>query len=395
MNWLRKFLLVFCCSVSIVISPCLSVTADAVSSKKTAVSNKKKTTKKVRKITTKKTAKKTTKKVAKKVIAKGVKAQKVTASSAKKKKSASRQIRRNTASVKVKKAGLVASSVAATTREAKTGSLARRITARSAMVMDADTGATIYAQDADTPRQPASTIKVLTGVISLDALNKNELVTVSRNAASMPASKVHLVPGKRYPANDLINAVLLASANDASVALAERIGGSETSFARLMTAKARSFGATKTVCKTANGLTASGQYTTAHDLALIFKSAMRHPRFAEKLAVATLKNTDGRIVRSHNRALWLVDGAEGGKTGYTAAARKTYVGKFKRDSDEIIVSLMGSETMWEDVKKLVEYGFAQKQKALALTARADYASDSQRVVQVGSPSRHLAVAPSL
>jgi D-alanyl-D-alanine carboxypeptidase (penicillin-binding protein 5/6) len=246
--------------------------------------------------------------------------------------------------------------------------LSRRISARSAMVMDAVTGEAIFAQASDTPAQPASTIKVLTGVISIDALPKNALVPVSRHAAMMPRSKVYLRPGKQYPANDLINAVLLASANDASVALAEKIAGSEQAFAKLMTAKARSFGATNTVCKTANGLTASGQYTTARDLATIFNKAMLNDAFANKMAVTEVVNTDGKVIKSHNRALWQVNGAEGGKTGYTDIARKTYVGKFKRDNDEIIVSLMGSETMWQDVKSLVEYGFAKKRQERSTTA---------------------------
>ena len=261
--------------------------------------------------------------------------------------------------------------------------------------MDAVTGEAIYDQASDTPAQPASTIKVLTGVISLDALPRNELVPVSRHAAMMPPSKVHLRPGNKYPAGDLINAVLLASANDASVALAEKIAGSEQAFAQMMTTKARSFGATNTVCKTANGLTASGQYTTARDLAKIFHVAMRNNEFANKLAVTEVTNTDGKIIRSHNRALWLVDGAEGGKTGYTAAARKTYVGKFKRDNDEIIVSLMGSETMWQDVKKLVEYGFAKKREGRGLTAGTNPSPAPRLASQSGSLQRHAAKGSSL
>jgi len=268
-----------------------------------------------------------------------------------------------------------------------------RITARSAMVMDAVTGAAIYAQASDLPAQPASTIKVLTGVISLDALRKNELVEVSHRAAMMPKSKVYLNAGRKYPANDLINAVLLASANDASVALAEKIGGSEEGFARLMTAKARSFGATNTVCKTANGLTASGQHTTAHDLAKIFNNAMRNNEFASKMAVTEVENTDGKIIKSHNRALWQVEGAEGGKTGYTDVARRTYVGKFKRDDDEIVVSLMGSENMWGDLKKLVEYGFAKKRAAnMAATPAPKSADTSRFLVQAGNAPRRLPVA---
>ena len=273
------------------------------------------------------------------------------------------------------------------------GGLALRITARSAMIMDAVTGQAIYAQASDVPAQPASTIKVLTGVISLDSLKKNELVPVSQRAAMMPRSKIYLRAGRKYPANDLINAVLLASANDASVALAEKIAGSEQTFAKLMTAKAKSFGATNTVCKTANGLTANGQYTTAHDLAKIFNSAMRNNEFARKMSVVKLANTDGKIIRSHNRALWQVAGAEGGKTGYTQAARKTYVGKFKRNNDEIVVALMGSETMWEDVRALVEYGFSKKRNGAATTSRSS--RDPRLLVQLGNSPRQLPLASSL
>lgn len=274
--------------------------------------------------------------------------------------------------------------------------LARRLSARSAMIMDAVSGSAIYAQAAESPAQPASTIKVLTGVISLDALPKDELVTVSRKAAMMPRAKVYLRPGKRYPANDLINAVLLASANDASVALAERIGGSEEVFARLMTAKARSFGATNTVCKTANGLTASGQYTTAHDLARIFNNAMRNNEFAGKMAVTKVVTTEGKVIKSHNRALWQVAGAEGGKTGYTQAAGKTYVGKFKRDNDEIVVSLMGSGDMWGDLRTLVEYGFAKKKReARGAVVTNKPASPQPYLVQLGNSPRQLPVVTSL
>ncbi len=250
-----------------------------------------------------------------------------------------------------------------------TKSLARKISAKSVMVMDAVSGDIIYAVNPDLPRQPASTIKVLTGIISIDSLRKNDLVPVSRRAARMPRSKVYLRPGNKYRAGDLINALLMASANDASVALAEKIGGSEKVFAKLMTARAKSIGATHTVCKSASGLTRRGQHTTARDLAKIFNYAMQNPQFAKTMEYTKVRTSYGKIIRSHNKALWQVKGAEGGKTGYTARARQTYVGSFKRGNDELVVAIMGSETMWDDVKNLVRYGFAKKtrmRRALAL-----------------------------
>lgn len=236
----------------------------------------------------------------------------------------------------------------------------KKISAKSAVVMDAQSGEIVWAHLPDLPGQPASTIKILTGLISIDSLSERDMVPVSRAAARMPRSKIYLRKGHKYPANDLINAVLLASANDASVALAEKIAGSEKVFAQLMTAKAKSLGAVNTVCKTSSGLTASGQKSTARDLALIFKKAMENKDFAEKLLKRRIKNKNGGMVYSHNKALWQIPGTVGGKTGYTYAARQTYVGKFKRGDTELVVAFLGSEKLWSDARKLVEYGFTKQ-----------------------------------
>ncbi len=236
----------------------------------------------------------------------------------------------------------------------------KRITSKSVMILDAKTGKTIFAKAPDSPRQPASTIKVLTGMIAMKALKNDAQVGVSRHAESMPRSKVYLSTKKQYNANDLINAVLLASANDASVALAEKIAGSEAKFAQMMTDRARSWGAKNTICRTASGLTAKGQQSTARDLANIFRHAMKDKEFARRMKHSKIKTSYGKLLRNHNKALWRVDGALAGKTGYTNLARQTYVGQFKRGDDTIVVAIMGSETMWTDIKRLVDYGFQKK-----------------------------------
>lgn len=238
----------------------------------------------------------------------------------------------------------------------------RTISARSIIVIDSSSGKTLFSRSPDSPRQPASTIKVLTGMLAIDSLTNSQRVAVSKNAAKQPRSKVYLDQRKTYRATDLINAVLLASANDASVALAEKIAGSEKQFARKMTGLAKTWGATNTVCKTASGLTAKGQKTTARDLAIIFRRAMQNKEFATRMKRTKINTVEGKLLRNHNKALWQIDGTLGGKTGYTNAARQTYVGKFKRGNDEIIVAIMGSETMWGDIKRLVNYGFARKKE---------------------------------
>ncbi|MFH2122488.1 MAG: serine hydrolase [Pseudomonadota bacterium] len=243
--------------------------------------------------------------------------------------------------------------------------LEKKISAKSAFIMDAANGETIFAVSPDTPRQPASTIKILTGMIAIKSLDSNDSIPVSSKAAEQPSSKVYLERRKQYKADDLINAVLLSSANDASVALAEKIAGSEKSFARMMTLRAKLWGAQKTVCKTANGLTAEGQSTTARDLATIFRHVMQDAEFSQRMKQVKAHTAEGKLLRNHNKALWQIEGAQGGKTGFTNAAGQTYVGKFKRGSSEIIVAIMGSRTMWADLKALVEYGFLQQTSTVA------------------------------
>ena len=255
--------------------------------------------------------------------------------------------------------------------------LQKKISAKSAIIMNATNGQTLFAVSPDTPRQPASTIKILTGLIAIKSLASNEAVPVSSKAAEQPSSKVYLDREKEYKANDLINAVLLSSANDASVALAEKIAGSEQSFAHMMTLRAKLCGAQNTVCKTANGLTAEGQSTTARDLATIFKHAMQDAQFSQRMKQVKTHTAEGKLLKNHNKALWQIEGAEGGKTGFTNAAGQTYVGKFKRGSKEIIVAIMGSRTMWADLKTLVEYGFSHQ---ISTISEATEDKDEPRIV---------------
>lgn len=236
-------------------------------------------------------------------------------------------------------------------------SLTQRITAKAAIIKDGISGRVLYAHNPDLERQPASTIKVLAGLIALENLKDREWVFTSNRASRMPRSKVYLNQGKSYYARDLIESLLISSANDAGVALGEEIAGSELGFARMMTTKARELGAGNTVCRSATGLTRRGQKSTVRDLANIFDKAMEYPDFVDILRKKKEYTSYGRLLRNHNKALWRIRGAVAGKTGYTNAARQTYVGQFKRQDKEIIVAVMGSETMWNDIRELVDTGY--------------------------------------
>lgn len=243
------------------------------------------------------------------------------------------------------------------------------LTARAAVLMDAKTGKILYQRDPDLRLPPASTTKILTAIVTLESGRKpRELLKVSKAATRVPASKLYLRPGQSVSIEDSLYAILLSSANDASIVLAEGIGGSVDRFAELMTRKAHEIGATNTNFTNPHGLTAANHYSTARDMALILKYAMKNQTFREivQTKVSSVKSTapsrkgptTRRIsVRNHNRLLWNFDGALGGKTGYTHAAKKCFVGAVERNGLTLIVSLLGSRNLWGDTKRMLEYGF--------------------------------------
>jgi serine-type D-Ala-D-Ala carboxypeptidase (penicillin-binding protein 5/6) len=243
------------------------------------------------------------------------------------------------------------------------------LTARAALLMDAATGRILYQKEADLRLPPASTTKVMTAILALESGHKlNESLTVSKDATRMPASKLYLRLGQSLTIEELLYGIMLASANDASVVLAEGIGGSVESFAEMMTRKAHEIGATNSNFTNPHGLTAPDHYSTVRDLAILFRYAMRNPLFREivqtkfssvqSTAVVRKKVVPRRIsVRNHNRLLWDFDGALGGKTGYTVAAQKCFVGAVQRNGVTLIIAILGARDQWGDTKRLLGYGF--------------------------------------
>ena len=234
--------------------------------------------------------------------------------------------------------------------------------AAAALIMDVTTGDVVYAKNAHIPLPMASTTKVMTGLLGVERLRPNEIVQVSAYAASMSASKLYLRPGELMRTDDLLQAILLKSANDASAALAEKISGSDAAFARLMTRRAHELGAQHTHFENASGLPADDHYSTAYDLAVILRYAMQRPDFAEimQMKTASVESMEGRAwtVRNHNRLLWTFPGALGGKTGWTRASRHCYVGMVEHGGRTLIVSVLASSRMWHDVNELLLYGFS-------------------------------------
>jgi D-alanyl-D-alanine carboxypeptidase len=265
------------------------------------------------------------------------------------------------------------------------------LTARAAVLMDAATGKILYQRDPDLRLPPASTTKVLTAIVALESGRKlHELLTVSKTATRVPASKLYLRPGQTITIEHLLYGILLSSANDASMVLAEGISGSVERFTEIMTKKAHDIGAGNSHFTNPHGLTATDHYSTARDLAFLFRYAMKNTTFREIVqtkissvnsnSIVRKRNVARRIsVRNHNRLLWNFDGAIGGKTGYTLAAQKCFVGAVTRNGLTLIVSILGARNLWGDTRELLEFGFDHYQTLKAATVPAGKTSTNEQV----------------
>ncbi|HXV84051.1 MAG TPA: D-alanyl-D-alanine carboxypeptidase [Candidatus Binatia bacterium] len=276
------------------------------------------------------------------------------------------------------------------------------LTARAAVLMDASTGKILYQKEPDLRLPPASTTKVVTAILALESGRKlTDSMTVSKAATRVPASKLYLRPGQTITIEHLLYGILLASANDASMVLAEGLAGSVERYTEQMTKKAYDIGALNSQFTNPHGLTAPDHYSTARDLAILFKYAMKNPIFREivqtKISSVTSNSRVKRrrvarriSVRNHNRLLWNFDGALGGKTGYTHAAQKCFVGAVARNGVTLIVSILGARDQWGDTKKLLQYGFENYQ---TLEPQSEDKTSGGEQVQV--PSEQMAANTSM
>lgn len=235
------------------------------------------------------------------------------------------------------------------------------ISAESAILMSTWAKRIIYSKNSDLKLAPASTAKIMTALVVLKNSSLDKEVAVSKFATSMEPSKIYIKEGETYSTFGLLKALLLNSGNDASVALAESIAGSEEEFVKMMNEMAISIGAKDTNFKTSNGLPAKDQYSTARDLALIVREAMRHKEFVEIIKMKTgeiseLKSNRRIELKSHNKSLWKnTPYAILGKTGYTKKAGSCFAGYIEYNRwRKVIVVILKSKAKWKDLDTLAE-----------------------------------------
>ncbi len=237
------------------------------------------------------------------------------------------------------------------------------------IVADMDTGQVLAGRDMYAAHPPASTIKTLLALTALDEVPLDATVVASEADAHAECNCAGIKAGRTYTARQLLDAVLLVSGNDAANTLAELLGGFDTAVAK-MNAKAAAIGATNTHATTPSGLDGPGGsgWTTPHDLAAIFRAAMANPVFAEITAQPAAMfptDTGERPLANQDELLVRYPGAIGGKTGYTDAARKTFVGAADRGGRRLVIAMMyglvreGGPTYWDQAAMLLDWGFAQ------------------------------------
>ena len=244
----------------------------------------------------------------------------------------------------------------------KAANVSLGISAAAAVLMDVETGDVLYGKQADKCRPPASTTKIMTAILGLELGRPDEVVTVSQKAANVGEATLHLDPGEKITLYELITGALLRSGNDACVAIAEHIAGSEEQFVKLMNKKALALGAQNTNFVNTNGLPLKEHYTTAKDLALIARHGLQVPQFT---SIIRQKETEIHFLepdvfmdlKNTNKLLWNYPYADGVKTGTTTAAGKCLVASATKEGRQLVAVVLNAPDRFGDARKLLEWGF--------------------------------------
>lgn len=255
------------------------------------------------------------------------------------------------------------------------------ITARAAYLLDTSTGEALYEKNAHEELPMASTTKIMTAIVVLEHASLSESAVVSERASSTGESSAWLEKGEVLTVDQLLHALMVQSANDSAIVLAEHVAGSVEAFVEMMNEKCAELGASHTHFSNPHGLDQSGHYTTARDLALISSYAMRNPVFrqlvvADGYQIPWPGHPYPRVLENHNKFLKLYPYANGIKTGYTNGAGKCLVASATRDGRELIsVILNGGESYWDQTIQLMNYGYE-------CFARVEYAYSGQVLARI-------------
>ncbi len=246
------------------------------------------------------------------------------------------------------------------------------VDAKSAILIDAGTGKVLYEKDSHQKLPPASVTKIMTMLLTMEAIERKQItledkITISDHASSMGGSQLYLEPGEQRSVEELMKGVAIASANDACVALAEHIAGSHELFVGKMNKRAAELGMKNTQFKNTNGLPAQGHYTSAYDISLMSRELLKHPKVHEWLTIWMSSMKVGKNGRSTleltntNKLIRFYPGANGIKTGFTQEAKFCLSASAKKNNFTLISVVLGSPTSkirFAAARKLLDYGFS-------------------------------------
>ena len=262
----------------------------------------------------------------------------------------------------ISRAGAAVMAVCLLTRGIFAEDICPRVSAESAIVIEASGGNVIFEKDADTRRPMASTTKIMTALVALEAGDTSREVTVPSGAVGIEGSSVYLETGDRLSLDDLVWALMLESANDAAAAIAINVAGSVDAFAELMNAKAKEIGLENTHFTNPHGLDNEEHYTTARDLAKLAAHALSNQKFREIVSTYRHNITVGdetRYLLNHNQMLRLYDGAIGVKTGYTKRSGRCLVSAAERNGVTLVAVTLNAPDDWRDHTAMLDFGFTK------------------------------------
>ncbi|WP_027408663.1 D-alanyl-D-alanine carboxypeptidase family protein [Anoxybacteroides tepidamans] len=242
---------------------------------------------------------------------------------------------------------------------------AQGVSAQSAILMEQTSGRVLFEKAAHTKRRIASITKIMTAIIAIESGKMNDMVTVSARAVRTEGSSIYLKEGEKIKLRDLVYGLMLRSGNDAAVAIAEHVGGSVEGFVFLMNQKAAEIGMRDTHFANPHGLDdAENHYSTAYDMALLMRYAMRNKEFRKISGTKVYRAPNpgeewDRIWRNKNKLLTnLYEYCTGGKTGYTKRAKRTLVTSASKDGLNLIAVTLNAPDDWNDHIAMYEYGFS-------------------------------------
>ena len=274
-----------------------------------------------------------------------------------------------------------------------------KLTSKSAVLMNCD-GEVLFEHNKDERRPIASMVKIMTLLLCFENIDANKIsiedeVVASERASSMGGSQAFLDAGASYKVENLIKSVIIASANDSCVALAETISGSVEGFVEQMNKKAEDLGMTNTVFTNCTGLPMAGQFSTANDVGIMFSQLIKHKKYFEyaNIWMDDFLHPSGRVtgLTNTNKLIRQYNGCDGGKTGYTAEAGHCLAATAQRNGTRLISVIVGgidSKTRFSENKALFDYGFANFESKLYLSAEKPI---EQKVKVIGGKQNELSV----